>query len=330
MVGDFLTDENIQAILSSINKEEPEKTDDSKGKKVQTYDFKRALRYSQDQIRTLTRIHENYARLLTSYFSTQLRAFVHISVNSVEQFSYGEFISSVQKRSILGVFKAPPLEGNMIMEYSPDVIYVMLDRLLGGQGKRLPKSNDLTEIETSVIERVILKSLTSFREAWSSVVSMSPELNELEVNPQFLMMWPPNETVILVNMNMRIGDVEGTINICLPHVVLEQVLPKLSARHWLANQKKTAESHEVQALEKKLQGTKLDVRAILGKATIEIGDFLSLTKGDIIRLDESYDDPVTILVDDKRKFYAQPGIAKGRIAVQVTDVYRGEDDFDDN
>lgn len=328
-MADFLSDENIDAILSSLTKDE-EQERKNKERKIQTYDFKKALRFSQDQVRTLTRIHENFARLLTSYFSTQLRTLVHISVTSVDQVPYEEFIRNVQKQSILGVFKAAPLQGTMVMEFSPEVTYVMFDRLLGGQGDISHKSSDLTEIETSVIQRIFVKALGSFQEAWTSVLKLTPELKEIEVNPQFLTTSPPNETVILVSMQAKIGEVEGAIRICLPHVVLEQILPKLSARHWLANQKKAIESHEVAALEKKLQATKLEIKAVLGEAAVDVGDFLNLKAGDVIRLNESYNDPVTVLVDDKHKFFAQPGLSKGRSAIQITEV-RGEgDEFGDS
>lgn len=301
-----------------------------KRKKVQTYDFKKALRFSQDQIRTLTRIHENCARLLTSYFSTQLRTFAQITVASVAQYPYDTFIRNVQKKSVLGVFQAPPLQGRMVMAFSPVVTSVLLDRLLGGQGHVLQKNSDLTEIELNVIQRVFMKALDRFQEAWSSVEKLSPELKEMEVNAHFLTLSPPNETVILVTFHTKVGDMEGNIHLCLPHVVLEQVLPKLSARHWLANQKKSAENDEVAELEKKLQGAKLGVRAILGKSTIEVGDFLNLKSGDMIRLNESYHDPVIVLVDDKQKFLAQPGVFKGRMAVQVTDVCGQGDEFDED
>lgn len=323
-----LSEKNIDAILSSLKKEEPKPDKISKERKVQTYDFKKALRFSQDQIRTLTRIHENFARLLASYFSTQLRTFVQITLTGVEQYSYEEFILNVEENSLLGVFEAAPLPGSMVMEFSPDVAYVMFDRLLGGQGNVSHNSSDLTEIETSVIERVFIKALDSFEEAWSSVIKLSPELKEIEVNPQFLTMSPPNETVIMVSLQTNIGDVEGVINICLPHLVLEKVLPNLSARHWLANQTKAKENHEVEALEKKLQATKLNVKAILGKSTIDISDFINLKNGDVIRLNESYSDPVTVMVDEKQKFFAQPGVSKGRMSIQITDVQAKGDDFD--
>lgn len=328
-MGKQLTDENLEAILAKLPTGEQVRKPEMRQRNVQTYDFKKALRFSQDQIRTLTRIHENCARLLTSYLSTLLRTYVQISVASVEQFTYEDFVRNVQKKSILGVFKAPPLQGSLLMEFSPDVTYIMLDRMLGGQGSTTPVQNELTEIEMSVIERVFINALGTFQEAWSSVVKVSPELKEIEVNPQFLTTSAPNETVILVSLQTKIGDVDGAINICLPHVVLEQVLPKLSARHWLANQKKEIESHEAIALEKKVQNTRLDVKAVLGRSSINIGDFLDLKMGDVIRLNESYSDPVMILVDEKQKFLAQPGISKGRVAVQITDVQEEGEEYNE-
>ena len=131
-MGDFLSAENIESILSSIRKKEPQP--DYETRNVQTYDFKKAFRFSHDQIRTLNRIHENFARLLTSYFSTQLRTMVQINVFSVEEFSYEDFIGNMQKKSLLGVFKAAPLQGSMVMEFSPNIASVMFDRMLGGQG----------------------------------------------------------------------------------------------------------------------------------------------------------------------------------------------------
>jgi len=287
-------------------------------KKIHTYDFKKALRFSQDQIRTLSRIHENFARLLTSYFSTQLRTYVQITVEKVEQVSYTDFLEQIEKKSILGVFEAHPLSGSMVMKFSPEVTYVMFDRLLGGQGNVVQRSSDLTEIELSVINRIFNQSLSCFQEAWTSVIELSTELKEVEVNPQFLPMASPNETVIIVRLQAKIGETEGEIQLCLPHLVLEQVLPKLSARHWLASQKKAVEHHEVEVLEKRLQATKMDVAAVLGEVTVDIKDFLDLKKGDILRLNEAVDTPIKLYIDQKQKFLAQPGISKGRLAVQIT------------
>src|SRR5699024_1472493 len=189
--------------------------------RVRVYDFKRALRFSKDQIRSISRIHENFARLLTTFFSAQLRTYVNISVASVYQIPYEEFIRSIPKMTILNVYSVEPLEGRVLMEVNPNIAYSMLDRILGGKGESNHLVENLTEIETLIMSQLFEKSINNLEEAWSSIVETEPVLEDFEVNPQFLQMVSPNETVVVVSLNTQIGEVSGMINICIPHIVLE-------------------------------------------------------------------------------------------------------------
>src|SRR5690606_19672037 len=141
-------------------------------RKISVYDFKRAVRFSKDHIRSLTRIHENFARYLTTYFSAQLRTFVQINVVQVEQLPYDEFIRSIPKMTILNVFEAEPLEGRMVLEVHPNVAFAMLDRLLGGNGSSPNKLHALTEIETIIMGRMFSRALGTLREAWKTVMDV--------------------------------------------------------------------------------------------------------------------------------------------------------------
>lgn len=205
---------------------------------MKVYDFKRALRFSKDQIRSLTRIHENFARLLTTFFSAQLRTYVQISVVSADQLPYEEFIRSIPKMTILTVFEVPPLDGRVLLEVNPNIAYAMLDRVLGGRGVSLNKIENLTEIETKIMSNLFEKAFSNLREAWESVADIDPMLTDFEVNPQFLQMVSPNETVVVISLNTQIGDTSGMINICIPHVVLEPIIPKLSVHYWMQTQKR--------------------------------------------------------------------------------------------
>ncbi len=322
MVSDMLSPETVDALLAAI---------DDKGQKpikernVQTYDFKRALRFSQDHIRILTRIHENYARLMTTYSSAQLRTIIQASVHSVEQMPFEEFVKSITENSILSLFVASPLQGQMVLEVAPDLAYAMLDRMLGGQGVHTDKLKHLTEIETMVIERILSKILESFQDAWTSVLKLKTELKELEVNPHFLQIVSPNETVVTVTLTVKVGEVTGNIRVCLPHVVLEPIMPRLSAHHWLSNQKKDREPQESKELEKRLKKTKLGIIAELGHSEITIEEFLNLEDGDVIRLNQTVSDPLIVKVDNQVKFHGQPGTSKGRMAIQITEVKEEEE-----
>lgn len=329
---EVLSQGEIDALLTALSSGEMDVEELKKEeveKKVRTYDFKRALRFSKDQIRSLTRIYENYARLLTTYFSAQLRTFVQISVASVDQLPYDEFIRSIPKMTILNVFNAPPLEGRMVMEVNPNIAYAMLDRMLGGQGNSLSNLSSLTEIETIVMERIFTRALDSFQEAWKSIIDLEIEMDVLEVNPQFMQMVSPNETVAVISLSTKIGDATGMINFCLPHVVLEPIMPKLSAHYWMSTQKRVREPREIETLEKRVKKAKLPVIADLGYSSIQVSEFLQLSVGDVIRLNETVDDPLVIKIGEKPKFNAQPGVYKGKTAVQITEIIREEEGNDD-
>ncbi|MGG4443405.1 MULTISPECIES: flagellar motor switch protein FliM [Brevibacillus] len=322
-MAEVLSQSEIDALLAALSSGEMDANELKKEeteRKIKVYDFKRALRFSKDQIRGLTRIHENYARLLTTYFSAQLRTFVQITVASVDQLPYDEFIRSIPKMTILNIFEAPPLEGRMVLEVNPNIAYTMLDRLLGGQGAIPEKMGALTEIETTVMERVFGKALDTFHEAWKQIIELDPYQEGLEMNPQFMQIVSPNEIVVVISFSTKIGDTTGMINLCLPHVVLEPIMTKLSGQYWFSKQKKTRDEEERLRVEERVKVAKLPIVAEMGTATITVGDFLQLQKGDVIQLDQSIDNKLKIKVGDHLKFLGQPGTLKGRVAVQIDEV----------
>ncbi|MGN7470224.1 flagellar motor switch protein FliM [Brevibacillus sp. SAFN-007a] len=322
-MAEVLSQSEIDALLAALSSGEMDANELKKEeteRKVKVYDFKRALRFSKDQIRGLTRIHENYARLLTTYFSAQLRTFVQITVASVDQLPYDEFIRSIPKMTILNIFEAPPLEGRMVLEVNPNIAYTMLDRLLGGQGAIPEKMGALTEIETTVMERVFGKALDTFHEAWKQIIELDPYQEGLEMNPQFMQIVSPNEIVVVISFSTKIGDTTGMINLCLPHVVLEPIMAKLSGQYWFSKQKKTRDEDERLRVEERVKVAKLPIIAEMGTATITVADFLQLQKGDVIQLDQSLDSKLKIKIGDQVKFLGQPGTLKGRMAVQIDEV----------
>ncbi|WP_078554663.1 flagellar motor switch protein FliM [Bacillus alkalicellulosilyticus] len=322
-MADILSQGEIDALLSALSTGEMDadelKKEDTE-KKVKVYDFKRALRFSKDQIRSLSRIHENFARLLTTFFSAQLRTFVQISVASVDQLPYEEFVRSIPKMTILNVFEAYPLDGRFLMEVNPNIAYAMLDRLLGGKGTAVNKVENLTEIETRIMSQLFQRTLESFTEAWSTVVEFDLQTESLEVNPQFLQMVSPNETVVVISLSTTIGDTSGMINLCLPHVVLEEILPKLTAHYWLQTKTKQRLPEQVAAIKETVHQAPLVIQAELGRSEITIQDFLYLGIGDVIELNQDISKPLLVHVGGEPKYLGQPGKMKNSVAVQVIDV----------
>lgn len=330
---DVLSQNEIDALLAALSSGEMDAEELKKEemqRKIRVYDFKRAVRFSKDHIRSLTRIHENFARYLTTYFSAQLRTFVHINVVSVDQLPYDEFIRSVPKMTILNVFEAEPLEGRMVLEVHPNVAFAMLDRLLGGQGTSPSKVNALTEIETVIMERIFSRTFDSLQEAWKTVYDIQPRMEALETNPQFLQLVSPNETIALISLSTKIGDTSGMINLCIPHVVLEPIMPRLSVHHWFVSQKKSGAPEEVSALEGRVSKAKLPIIAELGQSQLSVREFINLAIGDVISLDNGIQEDLQIRVGKKLKFIGNPGTLKGKLAVQISEIFQeGEEDDDE-
>lgn len=330
---DVLSQNEIDALLAALSSGEMDAEELKKEeaqKKVRAYDFKRAVRFSKDHIRSLTRIHENFARFLTTYFSAQLRTFVQINVVQVEQLPYDEFIRSIPKMTILNIFEAEPLEGRMVLEVHPNVAFAMLDRLLGGAGSVPGKIGSLTEIETIIMEKIFSRALETLQEAWKTIVDLEPRLEALETNPQFMQIVSPNETIALISLSTKIGDTTGMINLCIPHVVIEPVMSKLSVHHWFVSQKKTRAPEEVQLLEQRVSKAKLPIVAELGHSQISIQEFLNLAVGDVVMLQRTTGEGLEIKVGDKLKYIGSPGVVKDRMAVQILEVVsEGEEEIHD-
>ncbi|WP_208592507.1 flagellar motor switch protein FliM [Gracilibacillus suaedae] len=333
MADEVLSQNEIDALLSALSSGEMDANqlkEEEKDKKVKVYDFKRALRFSKDQIRSISRIHDNFARLLSTYFSAQLRTYVHIAVASVDQIPYEEFIRSIPSQTILNVYSVEPLDGRIIFEFNPNIAYAMLDRMLGGKGSSVNKIDNLTEIETSLMSQLFEKALDNLQEAWSSVVNIDPMLEDFEVNPQFLQLVSPNETVVVVSLDTTIGDSSGMINICIPHVVLEPIIPKLSVHYWMQNENsKERKPEEYESISHNIKQTTLDMTAVLGETSITLEEFLFLGIDDTIVLDKNIDQALTLQVGQEPKFLVQPGKKKQKIAVQVIDEIKGGDHDDE-
>jgi flagellar motor switch protein FliM len=320
---DVLSQGEIDALLAALSSGEMDaeelKKEDTQ-KKVRAYDFKRALRFSKDHIRSLTRIHENFARYLTTYFSAQLRTFVQINVVQVEQLPYDEFIRSIPKMTILNIFEAEPLEGRMVLEVHPNVAYAMLDRLLGGTGSAPSKVAALTEIETTIMERIFSRTFDSLQEAWKTVLDIEPRLEAMETNPQFMQIVSPNETIALISLSTKIGDTTGMINLCIPHVVLEPIMARLSTHQWFTSEKKSRAPEEIDALRLRVTKAELPIIAELGESRINVAEFLGLSVGDVISLNKPVKEGLSIRVGEKLKFIGSPGMVRDRVAVQIDEI----------
>jgi len=332
-MGDVLSQAEIDALLSAlsdgqVDAEEMKTTKTQK--RIRVYDFKRPNKFSKDQINSLQNIHENFCRGLTTYFSGNLHAVSESTVLSIEQITYDEFIRSLPNPTVLGLYSLNPLEGTVLMEVSPALAFSIVDRLLGGQGQghSAEKNRDLTEIEKTIITNRLSQIIVMSEEAWAEVYEFKPQFISMETNPQFTQIVAPNEMVVLITIEVKIGEEVGMINICMPYLVLEPILDKLSTFFLFSTQAKVTSPEQVAAIRRKIEWAKVDMVTFLGHSEILVRDLLDLAPGDVIPLNQSVNDPLPIYVGEFMKFKSVPGLHGEHLAVQITEIVEegGEED----
>lgn len=326
------TDSDISSAEDLISKASFESPVGPAGKKqkIKLYDFKRPDKFSKEQIRTVSSMHESFCRLTTTSLSALLRTMVHVHVVSVDQLTYEEFIRSIPNPTTLAVINMDPLKGSAILEIDPTITFSIVDRLFGGKGEGTKDVNrDLTEIEQSVMESIVVRILANMREAWAQVVDLRPRLGQIEVNPQFAQIVPPTEMVILVTLEVKINDIEGMMNFCIPYLTIEPVVSKLSAQYWYSSVRKGITPENFSVLQEKLSSIEVDMIAEVGKVDLSVRDVLALKAGDVIRLDNtSVDQPMSVKVGNREKFQGRPGVVGNKVAVQITKKVSDFDEID--
>ena len=296
-------------------------------------DFKRPDKFSKEQLRTVSNMHETFARLTTTSLSAQLRSLVHVHVASVDQLTYEEFIRSIPTPTTLAVVNMDPLKGNAVLEIDPAITFCMIDRLFGGRGVTATNKNrDLTDIEQSVMEGIIVRILANMREAWTQVIDLRPRLAQIETNPQFAQIVPPSEMVVLITLETKVGDEEGMMNFCIPYITIEPIISKLSSQFWFSSVRRSSTTQYLGTLKEKLSSVDMEVVAEVGSINLPVRDVLALKVGDVVRLSNTkVGEPFTLSVGNKKKFYCQPGIVGKKMAVQVTGKIEdvAADDFEE-
>lgn len=323
-MGEVLSQSEIDNLLAALSTGEldVDNMEDNNDKQVKNYDFARPTKFSKEHLRTLEIIFEHYGRLLSTNLPIYLRKNVAVSVASSETVTFSEFTNSLGSPSILGITNFQPLNGSIILDLATNLGFTMIDRMLGGDGNPLEKTREFSEIELCIIEKMMVVCIQLLRDPWKNVIDINPVLDRLETNPQFAQVIAPNDMVALVTLNLKIGDIEGFMNICLPFFTLESIMDRLNTKYWFSNMQNNDDEDYDGYIEALLRRVDVPVKAILGKCSVSVNEFLDLQIGDVIRLDSKVDSELNVYVGNIKKFTAMPGANEEHYAVQVTSVIR--------
>ena len=325
-MSDVLDQSEVDALLSAVATGLPEKGEAGSAEQprapqqdIRLYDFKRPERVSKDQMRALEAIHETFARNFGASLSGFLRTIVEVRVATIEQLTYSEFIHSLPNPTCFNLLSANPLEGQLCLEISPLIVYPIIDRLLGGSNAELfIPQRPLTTIELRLVKRITDRALSTLTEVWSNLVQVTFDLAETESNPHLVQIVAPNEVVVVIGLELKIGTRAGTMTLCIPFNVIEPVMSKLATQSWLAYQRKATNVQQRAKLVSQLRTADVDVKAFLGQTNITVHDLLNLQVGDIIATNKPAHAELILQIKDRNKFAGRLYQFKGARALRIT------------
>lgn len=285
---------------------------------IKPYDFKRPERVTKDQMRALENLHESFSRNFGAALSGFLRTIMEVKVATIEQMTFSEFTHSLPNPTCFNLLSCEPLEGNICLEISPLIIYPVIDRLLGGSNADLfIPQRPLTAIELRLVSKILDRAVRALSEAWANIVPATFKTEESESNPQLVQIVPPNEVVVVVGFELKMGGRAGTMSLCIPYNVIEPVIEKLSNQSWAAYKRNRRNDELRSRVAEHLTTARLTVSAILADTSIKLNDLVNLQVGDLILTEKSASAPLSIEIEGKRKYIGHLGQFKGNRAFKV-------------
>lgn len=328
---EILSQSQIDALLKGINSGEVNTDDNDKNeKKVKEYDFYSPKKFTKEQLRTMDSLHENLSRLVSNYFSGVLRVFAEISVLQVEEQRYFEFNNALPDNALIGLVEMQPKihnmnESTLMVDMSTNIGFFLIDRLLGGSGDGYALTRDFTEIEIAILTNIYQKITGYIQDSWCDYIEVVCSLDSIETNPRLLQVYAPEDIVVIVVLSVKLRELEGTINICIPGMGLEEMLGDFTSKYTRINKKLSDEKREAlrkQVIEDTLYGSDLDVKAIFDQTQLELADIMRLRVNDVIPLSKHVNGNINLFVDDVPWFSGKLGVTKNKKAVKITGIYK--------
>lgn len=326
-----LSQQEIDSLLNAMNSGDINQDDLIEEKEEQVaklYDFKRPTKLSKEYINTLHMIFEDFSKYSSNQLTTQLRTNVGMKLAAIEQISYDEFIHSIPKFTLLGVFHSDPLNGYQMIEINPQFSMHIIELLCGGNEQNMGKIDEttkksFTEIELAILEEVIQVLVSSFELSWKETKELDCQIDSLDTNPQLLQHMSPNEPIILATFRATIFKKSTFINLCVPYVFFEGIMDKLSLRNWF-DADKGFNVKDNEHLKKNIETASLTVEASLGKTVMTLSEFSGLEIGDIVTLDQKIAEPMKLYVENQYFGTVRAGKNVDSLAVELLEFTEGD------
>jgi flagellar motor switch protein FliM len=316
----LLSQEEIDNVFRNV---QGSRSDDDPSRKAQPYDFRRPDRIAKDQLRAIHMLHDNFARSLASSLSAYLRAYVMVNLVSVEQLSFLEFSQCLPSPTCIVSLGMRPFDGNAVLEMNPTMVFPLLEMLLGGSGKSSFRVNrEITEIEQSILDGLFRIILHDLSEGWAPISQMNFAIEAHETEPQLLQILAPNEAVVAIGIEIRIGEVAGMMNLGIPSIIIKMLRQKFD-QQWSVRKSESNEEDRQRAF-RLLKQSSLVLDARLQGATMTVERMLDLKTDDLVVFDYVTGRPLDLVVNGSLKYRGQVR-STGRKKAFLVDQLHTED-----
>jgi flagellar motor switch protein FliM len=288
--------------------------------RIRRYDFRVPEKFSKEVLRQVGHLFEGVCRSLTTSLSAQLRTTVRVEAPQAQQETYQVFLQAAHHPGVLATFAAEPLSGRALLEVEPELAYAMIDRLLGGPGQGTPHpSRPMTEIEATVIQRVLQAVLAAWRDGWAQVAELHPRILGMETNPLFVQVAAPGDIVLAVRLSASLGSVRGQLRFCLPYTLLEPVLKRLAAAEWVPGATGPG-GGGAELLARRLRQVQVAARVDLARLRVPFRQVLAWREGEVLPLGLPVDAPAVVAVGGRPYLRGRIAEEGGRLVVRITEA----------
>ena len=286
------------------------------------YNFRRPDKFAKDTLRAMQDIHREFSKQISMLLTGYLRMKVNVDVVSVDQLTYDEFVNSMPPSMSVGIFEFNPLPGQILFGITYEVLSCIVDRMLGGKGDATSQYKELTDVETSLTKKIIDIIVRTLNDSWTSIIPVEYSIVGLDNGFQSVQVAAPGEIVALLTFEIQVNEKTfGLASLCFPYPVLETVIPHLTSQHIFQTKGIVATSEERQRMIHKLNPSMMEIRALFGTCEITLEEFMKLSVGDILKLDDTVDQDLIVKINGVKKFFARPGLLKNNVCVKITDIY---------
>ena len=328
-MAEKLSQSQIDALLNAVRSGEKdlnESTVQSPEQKYRKYDFNSPRKFTKDRIKMLNGIYENYGRIINSRLNGRLRTSCEISVESVEEQHYYEFTNALTEGDVLAL--ADVYIKDTLNEI-PAMVYIgtttalsMMDRLMGGEGMidNFSHKSDYsyTDLELKLYEDIVEDLISVMGNSWESYLPVRFAYNRTDVNPTMNPAVGLDETVVIVDMKLKLANVEGRMSICLPGEILMTVFTEMNRNN---PTRRAAAENKADEIFEQIRDSSLEVVAQLGDTTLTLSEVYHLNVGDVIDIGKSKDAAIHLEIGGYRWFSGRIGVHKKNLAVKIDSIY---------